>query len=170
VIPITCVCVVCSFVSQIIAQVLPRLDGSKRSVREIKSSLVASLGEARAEVVWSVLLDNGALQDDALSQFQTDFDEPGATKAKRERVGEISAYAKAAADRVQESEARQEGGATGVGEDLATVIDRETMRALRRRPTRRAAVYDLFLNFFVDRGLSSLIKSSVGLFSILNVR
>ena len=146
---------------------LPTLDSSKRSVREIKSSLVMSLGEAIAEVVWSKLLEKGALEEETLTKFQTSFDDPGATNEKRVQIGQITAYAKEAAARVQAAAKAKphqwtrlpEGISSATGEidgkNLATLIDRETMRAMRRRPTRRAAVYDLFLDFFIDRGDSS---------------
>lgn len=42
---------------------------------------------------------------------------------------------------------------------LTSVLTRELLRALRRRPTRRAAIYDLFLDFYIERGKRQILPS-----------
>lgn len=147
---------------QIVAEILPSLEESKQDSRKVKSLLVMSLGEKVAEVVWASS-DTMAIVGE-IEAVRKDLDRPGTAAAAAHR-SKLSTVARAAAKRTQEATKKNptdwlqslpEGIAdifSAEGEEkLASKIAEELFRSLRRRPTRRADIYDLFVDHYVGRG------------------
>ena len=113
------------------------------SLRELKSRLVLALGEALTDKVWSKLLESRLLDDIAALQRQID----GEASAGRGKLAEIAHKVASESDQALSLEGWH-------GMRLEAVLQGELLRALRRRPTSRAAIYDLYVQLTINRGYS----------------
>ena len=113
------------------------------SLRELKSRLVLALGEALTDKVWSKLLESRLLDDIAALQRQID----GEASAGRGKLAEIAHKVASESDQPLSLEGWH-------GMRLEAVLQGELLRALRRRPTSRAAIYDLYVQLTINRGHS----------------
>ena len=121
---------------QIIVQILPTLEQRAVSLRELKGRLVLALGEALADKLWCRLLESRLLDD--ISSLQRGLE----GKACRGRLAEI-----ALAVAASEGEAPE-----GPQMRVEAVLLGEMLRAMRRRPTSRSAIYDLYIQHTTSRG------------------
>ncbi len=159
--------------AQIIAQILPTLGAKKVDTRLIKSVLVLTLGEFIAELVWANLNADGGLLTD-LSNFQKALEAKSESADDRQaQRNKVSKSAAAVVKVIRESPEKwdQVKIPENIPEEhfweqvrllnsdescpelkqLTSVVDHEILRALRRPLTRRAQIYDLFIEFYIDR-------------------
>ena len=122
--------------TQIIVQILPTLEQRAVSLRELKGRLVLALGEALADKLWCRLLESRLLDD--ISSLQREIE--------GEACGRLAEIALAVA--ASEGEAPE-----GPQMRVEAVLLGEMLRAMRRRPTSRAAIYDLYIQHTTSRGV-----------------
>ena len=130
----------------------------------IKRDLVVRLGESVATIVWTQLSARGHLE--RLDAEQRMLDEAAGSPDRDALMRQLHEVAVASTDQVLEDQKRL-GLITGCSQEMveslnadnprgksALTISRELPKALRRLPTRRSAIYELFLNFHSDRSQS----------------
>jgi len=155
------------FMTQIVTQILPDAENSKASDREIKSRLVRALGEFIVDLLWATLTEEGILKD--LGKIQEEFDDTKCTnRVQRERIRDVARdAAKYIMEVIKKNDARKSNWETSLPETLKGVLledegekvlalelDLELVRQLKRRPTRRAAVYELFIRVWANREIA----------------
>lgn len=149
-----------SFHVQIITLIIPKLDASKQSMSEIKSSLMMSLGESVAEVVWAIKETKDLVQNIVFVQKELDNSTGSSHRATISKAANNSVMVILSLANKNQTDWAAHKLPEGLGDliseegksKLASKIAEELGRSLRRRPTRRADIYDIFVDFYIDRG------------------
>ena len=146
-------------------QILPEMEGKRGSDRSVKGLLVLSLGEFVADTAWPKLKELVT----NLNVVQDDLDSKDGVKIRREGIrsiaGEIAEQLIRMAGSSESSVWQQSGSLADLvineehKERLVQVLSAEIVRALRRRPTRRAFIYELFLESYIRRAMAKLAGS-----------
>jgi hypothetical protein len=158
------------FMLEIVTQVLPKLSSAEQSTRSVKLQLTADLSEVAADMVWHHLrasTDGMDLLGDearrALSR-RLDADSPTHASDQLKFHSHVYSLASSVAREVVESMTEKpaiwvekcpcdlEGEVGADVEKLSGLVRSSLFRALRIRPTSRAALYILFVDEYIERG------------------
>lgn len=133
--------------------------------------LVLTLGEYIAEIAWSFLNipKEGILTD--LSAFQRAMESIGEGDDRQTQRAKVTKCASEVTEVLIENPSKWDQiqlpeGLSKLSQDkdseetklLARIIEREILRALRRQLTRRSLIYDLFVEFYIDRGALKFLR------------
>jgi hypothetical protein len=148
-------------IDQVITQILPLLESNAQLMRSIKTNLIVAVGELLADEIWVVLNKSDILHlSGKLAEFQV------ARSSGDDRFDHvIKEVAHTASERIKRrayvSEREWQLGVSphvymliksSDSQQFVTFLFHEILRSLRRRPTSRASIYQLFVDFHVDRG------------------